>query len=196
MNRRHFLALGSLAAVGFRASAFAADLLAEIRKLPVVDTHEHLIPESTRTKEKIDFFTLAGHYAINDVISAGLPKDAETLVRDQDEGIMVTFKDHVLQRDLIVSADALALSAGFRPEDTEELAGIVKLARNQDGYFMEAHVKLRPVDTPSEGIFVCGTAHSPKLISESISQSLAAASRAATFLSQPEIISGFSGTSL
>jgi heterodisulfide reductase subunit A-like polyferredoxin len=75
----------------------------------------------------------------------------------------------------------------MRPEDTDELANIVKLARNQDGYFMEAHVKLRPVDTPSEGIFVCGTAHSPKLISESISQSLAAASRAATFLSQSEI---------
>ncbi len=114
-------------------------------------------------------------------------RDEPPRVEPTDEGVMVTFKDHVLQRDLIVSADALALSAGFRPEDTEELAGIVKLARNQDGYFMEAHVKLRPVDTPSEGIFICGTAHSPKLISESISQSLAAASRAATFLSQPEI---------
>ncbi len=114
-------------------------------------------------------------------------RDEPPGVKPTDEGIMVTFKDHVLQRDLIVTADALALSAGMRPEDTEELATIVKLARNQDGYFMEAHVKLRPVDTPSEGIFVCGTAHSPKLITETISQSLAAASRAATFLSQPEI---------
>jgi len=84
MNRRHFLALGSLAAIGFRGNAFAADLLAEIRKLPVVDTHEHLIPESTRVEENIDFFTLAGHYAINDVISAGLPKDAEAVVRDPE----------------------------------------------------------------------------------------------------------------
>jgi heterodisulfide reductase subunit A-like polyferredoxin len=75
----------------------------------------------------------------------------------------------------------------MRAEDTEELASIIKLARNQDGYFMEAHVKLRPVDMASDGIFVCGTAHSPKLISESISQSMAAASRAATFLSQTEI---------
>jgi heterodisulfide reductase subunit A-like polyferredoxin len=108
-------------------------------------------------------------------------------VEPAEKGIMVTFKDHVLQRDLMVTADALVLSAGMRPQDTDELANIVKLARNQDGYFMEAHVKLRPVDTPSEGIFVCGTAHSPKLISESISQSLAASSRAATFLSQSEI---------
>ena len=52
---------------------------------------------------------------------------------------------------------------------------------------MEAHVKLRPVDMASEGIFVCGTAHSPKLISETIAQALAAASQGTTFLSQPEI---------
>ena len=52
---------------------------------------------------------------------------------------------------------------------------------------MEAHVKLRPVDMATDGVYVCGTAHSPKLISESISQAMAAASRAATFLSQSEI---------
>jgi heterodisulfide reductase subunit A-like polyferredoxin len=75
----------------------------------------------------------------------------------------------------------------MRAEDTEELASILKVSRNQDGYFMEAHVKLRPVDMASEGIFVCGTAHGPKLISESVSQAMAAASRAATFLSQAEI---------
>jgi heterodisulfide reductase subunit A-like polyferredoxin len=108
-------------------------------------------------------------------------------VESDEEGLFVTFRDHVLQRDIKISADLLSLSAGMRAEDTEELASIIKLARNQDGYFMEAHVKLRPVDMASDGIFVCGTAHSPKLISESISQSMAAASRAATFLSQTEI---------
>ena len=60
----------------------------------------------------------------------------------------------------------------------------LKLARNAEGFFVEAHVKLRPVDMATEGIFVCGTAHSPKLISESIAQALAAAARAATFLVQ------------
>jgi len=72
-------------------------------------------------------------------------------------------------------------------EDTEELASIVKLARTAEGHFMEAHVKLRPVDMATEGVFVCGTAHSPKLLSESITQALAAASRATTFLSQSEL---------
>jgi heterodisulfide reductase subunit A-like polyferredoxin len=114
-------------------------------------------------------------------------QDEPPQVESTEQGLMVTFLDHVLQKDIRIPADILALSAGMRAEDTEELASILKLARNQDGYFMEAHVKLRPVDMASEGIFVCGTAHSPKLISESISQAMAAASRAATFLSQSEI---------
>ena len=108
-------------------------------------------------------------------------------VSDQDGRLWVMFKDHVLQRQLRVPADLLVLSAGMRPSDTEELATILKLPRNPDGYFMEAHVKLRPVDMANEAIYVCGTAHGPKLISETVAQAMAAASRAGTFLSQSEI---------
>ena len=103
------------------------------------------------------------------------------------DGLVLTFRDHVLGRDLQVEVDLLALSAGMRAGDTEELASIVKLARTAEGYFMEAHVKLRPVDMATEGIFVCGTAHSPKLLDETIAQALAAASRATTFLSQKQL---------
>jgi heterodisulfide reductase subunit A-like polyferredoxin len=105
-------------------------------------------------------------------------------VASTDEGIQVTMKDHVLGRQVRIRADLLILSAGIVAEDTEELASIIKVAHTVEGFFMEAHVKLRPVDMDTEGIFVCGTAHGPKLISESISQALAAASRATTFLSQ------------
>jgi len=105
----------------------------------------------------------------------------------RNEDVSITFKDQVLQRDLRLSADLLVLSAGMRPTDTEELSSMIKLPRNPDGYFMEAHVKLRPVDMANEGIFVCGTAHGPKLISETVVQAMAASSRAATFLSQSEI---------
>ena len=114
------------------------------------------------------------------------PEDPPT-VESSEAGVVVTFKDHILGRSLQVSADLLALSAGMVAEDTEELASIVKLARTAEGHFMEAHVKLRPVDMATEGIFVCGTAHSPKLLHESISQAFAAASRATTFLSQPQL---------
>jgi heterodisulfide reductase subunit A-like polyferredoxin len=109
------------------------------------------------------------------------------VVESAEEGVVVTFKDHVLGRRLQLSADLLALSAGMVAEDTEELASIVKLARTPEGYFMEAHVKLRPVDMATDGIFVCGTAHSPKLLSESISQAFASASRATTFLSRSHL---------
>ncbi|MDY6974188.1 MAG: FAD-dependent oxidoreductase, partial [Thermodesulfobacteriota bacterium] len=121
------------------------------------------------------------------VIFCRFDPDEPPQMESGEEGLVMRFRDHVLQREVKISADILALSAGMRAEDTEELASIIKVPRNQDGYFMEAHVKLRPVDMPGEGIFVCGTSHSPKLVSESISQAMAAASRAATFLSQTEI---------
>jgi len=108
-------------------------------------------------------------------------------VKAEVEGLMITVKDHVLQRDLRIRADLLALSAGMRAEDTSELSNIMKLNRNPEGYFIEAHVKLRPVDMPGDGIFLCGTAHGPKLISEAISQAHAAASRATTFLALGKI---------
>jgi len=111
------------------------------------------------------------------------PEEPPT-VASTNESIQVSVKDHVLNRQLQFRADLLILSAGIEAEDTEELASIIKVARNAEGFFMEAHVKLRPVDMDTEGIFICGTAHSPRLISESISQALAAASRATTLLSQ------------
>jgi heterodisulfide reductase subunit A-like polyferredoxin len=115
--------------------------------------------------------------------------DAEDppVAESSDEGMEVTFTDHVLNRKLNTTADLLVLSAGMQAEDTEELSSILKLARTPEGYFMEAHVKLRPVDMATEGIFVCGTAHSPKLVSETISQAYAAAGRAITFLSQADL---------
>jgi heterodisulfide reductase subunit A-like polyferredoxin len=108
-------------------------------------------------------------------------------VKTDGDGLVVTVKDNVLQRELALRPDLLALSAGMRAEDTTELSNIMKLNRNPEGYFIEAHVKLRPVDMPGEGIFLCGTAHGPKLISEAISQAHAAASRATTFLALGEI---------
>ncbi|MCF8045007.1 MAG: FAD-dependent oxidoreductase, partial [Desulfarculaceae bacterium] len=105
-------------------------------------------------------------------------------VEQTENGLSVTFEDHVLKRKLATDADLVALSAGMEAADTEELSSIIKMGRNTEGYFIEAHVKLRPVDSATEGVFICGTAHGPKLVSESIAQAMAAASRATTFLSQ------------
>ncbi len=114
------------------------------------------------------------------------PDDPPTAATTED-GIAVTFDDHVLQRRLEVTTDLLVLSTGMVASDTEELASIVKLARTAEGHFMEAHVRLRPVDMATEGIYVCGTAHSPRLLSETIAQAHAAVSRATTLLSQDQL---------
>ncbi len=98
-------------------------------------------------------------------------------------GMSVSFTDHVLNRPVKMSADAVILSAATLAGENEELATLLKVPRNAEGFFIEAHAKLRPVDFASEGIYLCGTAHGPKLISESIAQAMAAASRAASFLS-------------
>jgi heterodisulfide reductase subunit A-like polyferredoxin len=113
--------------------------------------------------------------------------EAPPVVESSGEDLQVAFNDQMLGRRLKVRADILALSAGMVPENVEDLASILKLARNSEGFFVEAHVKLRPVDMATEGIFLCGTAHGPKLIPESISQALAAASRATTFLAQEQL---------
>jgi len=113
--------------------------------------------------------------------------DGPPVVEASEAGVEVTFTDHILNHSLKVAADLLVLSAGMQAEDTEELSSILKLARTAEGYFMEAHVKLKPVDMATEGIFVCGTAHSPKLVSETIAQAYAASARAITFLAQPQL---------
>ena len=103
-------------------------------------------------------------------------------VQKTANGIEVTFMDHVLQRPLQVNPDFLVLSAGMQATDTADLSTVLKAARSPEGFFMEAHVKLRPVDMAADGFYVCGTAHGPKLISETIAQAQAAAARAVTLL--------------
>ncbi|MFO7707059.1 MAG: FAD-dependent oxidoreductase, partial [Desulfobacterales bacterium] len=121
------------------------------------------------------------------VIFIRFEPQAAPQVSANGEGVAVRVKDHVLQREIEIQADRLVLSAGVAAADTAEVSGIMKLNRNPEGFFIEAHVKLRPVDMPSEGVFLCGTAHGPKLISESIAQAQAAAARAATLLSKDEV---------
>lgn len=114
---------------------------------------------------------------------------AKPEVEEDGEGVNIKFCDPVLGRDVILSTDCLCLSTGFIADDesTEDLAMIFKLPRTDDGYFLEDHIKLRPVDLSVPGFFVAGTAHAPKNIRESIAQAKAAAGRARTLLAQDEI---------
>jgi heterodisulfide reductase subunit A len=98
----------------------------------------------------------------------------------------------MLGRDVSLAADYVVLSVGLRPHPTTDKVGeMYKLTRNADGYFLEAHPKLRPVDFPSEGVFLAGLAHAPKNLDETVSQALAAAGRAGQLLSHERL--GVSG---
>jgi heterodisulfide reductase subunit A-like polyferredoxin len=99
--------------------------------------------------------------------------------------------DSSLQRWLTLNSDLLVLSMPIIPrEDSTEVAGVFKVSRDADGFFLEAHVKLRPVDFASDGIFMAGMAHYPKLVDETIIQAQAAASRAGRVLSRTNLSAG------
>ena len=100
----------------------------------------------------------------------------------------VSLHDRVLGKEMVIEADYVVLSTGLRPQpDANEFAKKYKLTCNIDDYFLEAHVKLRPVDFPSEGFFLAGLSHAPKNLEETISQALAAAGRAGALLSRESL---------
>ena len=102
--------------------------------------------------------------------------------------LRVAVTDPILGEELAIDADYLTLSAAVIPTDEmSELSKQFKVALSPEGFFQEAHVKLRPVDFAAEGVFLCGTAHYPKHISEVISQAYGAAGRAAVLLSQDSV---------
>ncbi|MCK4772394.1 MAG: CoB--CoM heterodisulfide reductase iron-sulfur subunit A family protein, partial [Candidatus Latescibacteria bacterium] len=122
------------------------------------------------------------------VIFIRFEDDDKPRVEGNGAGLKVTVNDALLKMPLEIDADLLVLSAGIvPPEGNEELAQFLKVPLDQDGFFLEAHMKLRPVDFATDGVYVCGTAHAPKSVDESIIQASAAAARATTLLSK-EII--------
>jgi heterodisulfide reductase subunit A-like polyferredoxin len=105
--------------------------------------------------------------------------------------IGVRILDPTLEIALGITADLLVLSMPMVPsEGNRTLGTALKVPVDMDGWFLEAHVKLRPVDFASDGIFLAGSAHYPKLLDEAIVQAQAAASRAVTLLSKPTISRG------
>jgi heterodisulfide reductase subunit A len=110
---------------------------------------------------------------------------------ESDEGrsvLKVAVTDFVLGKKLVLDADYLALSTAVIPAgDIPELSRLFKVGLSPEGFFQEAHVKLRPVDFAAEGVFLCGTAHYPKHISEAINQAYGAAGRAAVLLSKDSV---------
>ncbi|MCX7994828.1 MAG: CoB--CoM heterodisulfide reductase iron-sulfur subunit A family protein [candidate division WOR-3 bacterium] len=111
--------------------------------------------------------------------------DAKKLELQTENGkLKIKIFEPILKEDLIIDPDLIVLSSGIIAEpNNAEIAKMLKVPINSDGFFLEAHVKLRPVDFATEGVFLAGMAHSPMTIAESIAQAQAAAARATTILS-------------
>lgn len=116
-------------------------------------------------------------------------EDKEKPKVDEKGGkLEVKVKDEDTGKELTLKPDYLVLASGTRPQpDAGTLAPMCKVPQTKEGFFLEAHMKLRPVDFATEGIYLAGLAHGPKFVDESIAQALAAVSRATTVLSKTEL---------
>ena len=113
----------------------------------------------------------------------------EAAVEEGRDVLRITATDLILGKKLALNADLLVLAAAVVPSaDSNRISKLFKVSLSPDGFFQEAHVKLRPVDFAADGVFLCGTAHYPKHIQETISQAYGAAGRAATVLTKDSIV--------
>ncbi len=108
-------------------------------------------------------------------------------VKEAGGGLEVTVFEPVLGRDVVIAADLVNLATAIEPGDHTDAARQFKVSENAEHFLAEAHAKLRPVDCATDGVFICGLAHYPKFMEESLAQAQAAASRAATVLSSDRI---------
>ncbi len=113
--------------------------------------------------------------------------DNKPQVTPKQEGIEISVHDPIIDRDLIIEADVLGLASAVVSRDNSQLAQFFKVPMNDDGWFVEAHQKLRPVDFATDGVFMAGLCHYPKPIEESVSQAQAAVSRAVGLLSSTRL---------
>ncbi len=115
--------------------------------------------------------------------------EEKPVVKKVGENLVVEVKDHITGLPLEIETDLIALATAIVPYKDEKLAQFFKLPLNEDGFFIEKHAKLGPSEFAMDGIYLCGLAHYPKSIDESIAQGLAASSRAVTLLAKKKIYS-------
>jgi len=117
------------------------------------------------------------------------PPQVEAVKEGGKDVIRVTVTDQILGQRLELDADVLSLAAAVIPsESTQKIAGLFKVTLSPDGFFKEAHVKLKPVEFATDGVFLCGNAHYPKHIPETINQAYGAAGRVLTLLSNDTVV--------
>ncbi len=113
-----------------------------------------------------------------------------SLTQDGKGNLEFNVIDHVLQMPVKINPDLVVLASGIVPGDNKDLFEKFKVPVNNEGFLVEAHAKLRPVDFASDGLFVAGLAHYPKPLEETIAQARASVARAMTILSRDSLMVG------
>jgi len=126
-----------------------------------------------------DYYTKAREQG---VVFVRYELDNKPTVVETKAGVRVTVTDPLLNRDITLDAAILGLSTAIIPNREDSLEQALSVPRSADGFYLESHVQLKPVDSYVDGIFICGMAHFPKTINESIAQAKAAAAKAAILL--------------
>jgi heterodisulfide reductase subunit A-like polyferredoxin len=158
------------------------------RDIRAYGLHEHLYTEARR--QGVTFIRYEPEHPPEVVFSregvktVRLGTGGPIQVGQDGVSLVVTALDPALGRPVRLESDLVVLSSAIVPRDTEDLAEMLKIQRTADGFFLEAHMKLRPVEFETPGVFLAGLAHGPKPVDETIAQAAAAASRAATILSR------------
>lgn len=149
-------------------------------------THVYVLYRDVRTYGfKESYYTKARKQG---VVFIRYDSDKKPEVSKDKAGLRVNVYDQTLEIPVAINADLVVLSAGIvANEDSKTIAQFLKVPLNKDGFFLEAHMKLRPIDFATDGVFLAGMAHFPKTIAESIVQAQAASTRAATVLTKDSI---------
>jgi len=147
------------------------------------ETEVYVLYKDIRTYGfKEDYYREA---ATKGVLFVNYDDERQPQVVNDNGKLKATFWETVIKKEIELNPDAVVLSAATIPNlSNKRIAKMLKVPLTKDGFFLEAHMKLRPVDFATDGIFLCGMAHWPKYIDESISQACGAAARAATILSK------------
>ena len=147
------------------------------------ETEVYILHKDIRTYGfREDYYTEAGKMGVQFI---RFPENESPIMEKNDRTLSIQVKDVVLGETIELHPDAVILSTGIRPtEDNLDLAKSLKIPLSKDKFFLESHMKLRPVDFAKQGVFMAGLAHWPKFVEESIAQASGAASRAMTVISK------------
>jgi len=116
-------------------------------------------------------------------------QDDPPVVEEAPDGrLRITVNDHILQMPVKLDVDVLTLATAIIPHHNAPLAELYKIPLNAEGFFTEAHAKIKPVDAPTEGIYLAGLCHYPKPLQESVAEALATSARASTILSKDTLL--------